>query len=194
MHATGCDQSTWLPARTASIPPGIGDSQAELVRLISQARQEVRVEVMEYAAVAFGGAPYTVIDDALRAAAARGVRVGLRVADLDLTAARIPSLRSLVQVPNVELRVIKIPESASGPIPYSRVVHTKVMTIDGTTGWVGTSNWEGGYLDNSRNVEVVLHSPTLVARLAQLQDQAWASPYVKALEPAIAERQAQPRR
>jgi phosphatidylserine/phosphatidylglycerophosphate/cardiolipin synthase-like enzyme len=173
-------------------PRGVANSEAALVRLIAQAKREIHVEVMEYAATSFGGGAYPVIDDALRAAAGRGVKVQLLIADWDLTPARIPSLRSLATVPNVEIRVIRIPQASTGPIPYARVVHTKVMTIDGTTGWIGTSNWEGGYLDNSRNLEIVLRNRAMATRLGALLRQSWTSAYVKALEPAIAERQAQP--
>lgn len=165
-------------------PPGVGDSQGELVRLIAGAKREIRVEVMEYAAIEHG-APYTVIDDALRTAAARGVHVRLLVADWDLTPPRLPSLRSLATVPNIDLRVIRIPEASSGHIPYARVVHTKIMTIDDAIAWVGTSNWEGGYLDNSRNVEVVMRDPIMARRLARMQEQVWTSPYVKPLAAAL---------
>ena len=168
-------------------PPGVGNSEAELVRLIGQARHEVRVEVMEYGTARRGAPPYTVIDDSLRAAAARGVRVRVLVADWDLTPARLPSLRSLAAVPNVELRVIRIPEASSGPIPYARVVHTKAMTIDGTTAWIGTSNWEGGYMDNGRNLEIVLRDAAIARRLTAMLDQAWTSPYVKPFAAAMAD-------
>jgi phosphatidylserine/phosphatidylglycerophosphate/cardiolipin synthase-like enzyme len=173
-------------------PPGVGDSQAAVARLIGQARREVRIEVMEYAPLARNGGPYTVIDDAIRAAAARGDKVRLLVSDWDLSPFKQPSLRSLAAVPNVELRVIRIPEAKEGPIPYARVVHTKVMTIDGETAWVGTSNWEGGYLDNSRNLEIVLRNRTMAARLRAMQDLAWTSPYVTDLDAAIAWREAHP--
>jgi hypothetical protein len=63
------------------------------------------------------------------------------------------------------------------------------MTIDGATAWVGTSNWEGGYLDHSRDLEVVLRSPVMAARLEAMQQQAWTSSYSKGLEAAIVERQ-----
>ncbi|MBW8754985.1 MAG: hypothetical protein JF595_12700 [Sphingomonadales bacterium] len=172
-------------------PPGVGYSEAALPRLIAQAKREIHVEVMEYAALARDGSPYPVIDDALRAAAGRGVKVRLLIADWDLTPARLPSLRSLASVPNVEIRVVRIPEASVGPIPYARVIHTKVMTIDGATAWVGTSNWEGGYLDHSRDLEVVLQSRTMASRLDALQQQGWTSVYAKGLEGAIAEREAQ---
>lgn len=165
-------------------PNGVADSQAALVRLIGAARRDIRIEVMQYSTTAFGGGSYTIIDDALRAAARRGVHVRLMVADWAMTAARLPGLVSLATLPNVEIRVARIPQLASGPIPYARVVHTKTMTVDGEIAWIGTSNWEGGYLDTSRNVELVLRSRPIATRLAAMQDQAWTSQYAMSLAEA----------
>ena len=140
---------------------------------------------MEYSTTAFGGGSYRIIDDALRAAAGRGVHIRLLIADWDVTTARLPGLTSLAALPNVEIRVASIPQLASGPIPFARVVHTKTMTIDGNLAWIGTSNWEGGYLDTSRNVEVVLRSPAMADRVKSLQDQLWTSAYAVSLSEAL---------
>lgn len=158
-------------------PADIGDSQATLLRLIGEARREIRVEVMSYSTNAFGGGTYMLIDQALRAAAARGVQVRLLVANWTMYPNNLPGLESLDALPNVEIRVTAIPPAASGFIPFSRVVHTKIMTIDGRVGWVGTSNWEGGYLDNSRNVEVVMRDRRMAERLRALHEQMWSSTY-----------------
>lgn len=166
-------------------PADVGDSQSALVKLIAEARREIRIEVMNYAPLQFGGGTYTVIDDALRAAAGRGVRVRLLVADWNLSPFKVPGLESLAAVPNVEIRVSKIPTASTGLIPYARVVHTKIMAIDGEIAWVGTSNWEGGYLDTSRNLEVVMRNRKMAKRLAALQKQLWDSPYAKPLADAI---------
>lgn len=166
-------------------PAGVGDSQASLVKLIAAARHDVRVEVMEYGTTAFGGGAYHVIDDALRAAAQRGVQVRLMIADWDLTPARLPGLVSLAAVPNVEIRVSHIPQAASGFIPYARVSHTKVMTIDSEVAWIGTSNWEGGYMDTSRNLELVFRDRAMAARVGALQAQMWTSPYAMPLADAL---------
>lgn len=169
-------------------PVGVGDSQAALVRLIDGARHDVRIEVMEYSPLTFDGRPYPVIDQALRRAAARGVDVRLLIADWDLTAKRLPFLTSLAAVPHVEIRVARIPPASSGPIPFARVVHTKVMTIDGTQAWIGTSNWEGGYLDTSRNLELVFRNKAMADRVGAMEDSLWTSAYVKPLAQAIADR------
>ncbi|MBO9713063.1 MAG: hypothetical protein J7495_09120 [Sphingomonas sp.] len=165
-------------------PAGIGDSQETLVKLIGQAKTEIRIEVMEYSTQSFGGGTYTVIDDALRAAAARGVKVKLLVTDWNMWPNQIPLLESLASVPNVEIKVASIPPASTGFVPYARVVHTKIMAIDGAIGWVGTSNWEGGYLDTSRNLEIVLRDAKMAGRIAALQTQLWDSPYSKPLAEA----------
>jgi phosphatidylserine/phosphatidylglycerophosphate/cardiolipin synthase-like enzyme len=172
-------------------PPDVADSQAALIKLIASAQHDIRIEVMDYAAVAFGGGAYTVIDNALRAAAARGVHIKLIVADWDLTRQKLPSLESLAAVPNVEIRVARIPPASTGIIPYARVVHTKIMEIDDAIAWVGTSNWEGGYLDTSRNVEIVLRDQAMASRIDALEAQLWTSSYVRPL--AEAEHDPQPR-
>lgn len=167
------------------LPEGVGASEPELVRLIEGARKSIHVEVMEYSTTRFGGGAYTVIDDALRRAAKRGVKVELIIADWDLTEKRLPGLISLAKIPGIEIRVSKIPEASSGYIPYARVVHSKTMTIDGTTAWIGTSNWEGGYFDDSRNLELVFHDSGMTARVRALQRQLWNSPYAIPFEEAL---------
>jgi phosphatidylserine/phosphatidylglycerophosphate/cardiolipin synthase-like enzyme len=62
------------------------------------------------------------------------------------------------------------------------VIHTKAMSIDGEVAWIGTSNWAGGYLDNSRNLEVVLHDAKMARRVAELHEQTWSSSYAQPID------------
>ncbi|MGO4611968.1 hypothetical protein AB4142_37090, partial [Variovorax sp. 2RAF20] len=55
------------------------------------------------------------------------------------------------------------------------------MTIDGELAWTGTSNWSGGYFDNSRNLELVLNDDVMAARLDALYEQLWQSRYAAPL-------------
>ncbi|WP_406851060.1 phospholipase D-like domain-containing protein [Herbaspirillum huttiense] len=167
-------------------PPGVGDSQSELVRLIGEAQQEVRVQLLDYAPLSYGPNHtrpyYAVIDDALRAAATRGVKIKLMVSNWNTEAPAIRYLQSLAVLPNVEIRIVTLPQASSGFIPFARVIHTKAMSIDGKVAWVGTSNWAGGYLDNSRNLEVVLHDAAMAQRVAALHEQTWSSPYAQPID------------
>lgn len=106
------------------------------------------------------------------------------MAGWSLSGKRLPGLLSLAGLPNVDVRVARIPRASAGPIPYARVVHTKVMTIDDKIAWVGSSNWEGGYLDKSRNVELIFRSKPMAVRVDALESQLWTSTYTLPLAQA----------
>ncbi|WP_040266379.1 phospholipase D-like domain-containing protein [Pseudomonas rhodesiae] len=182
------------PARTGNYlvaspqrynPPGVGDSQLELPRLLAEAKKEVRVQLLDYAPLSYGPDNtrpyYAVIDNAVRAAAARGVSIKLMVSNWNTDKLELPYLKSLAVLPNVQIKIVTLPEAKQGFIPYSRVIHSKTMEIDGQLAWVGTSNWLGGYLDNSRNLEVVMRSETMAKRVGDLHRQLWDGPYARAL-------------
>jgi len=173
--------ATLLASPASDDPAGVVDSEQALVSLIGQAKHSVRITVMEYAPLGQHREYYDTIDQALRAAAQRGVRIQLMVANWNLTADKLPYLKSLAVLPNIEIRVVTIPQAPSGFIPYARVIHTKAMTIDDRIAWIGTSNWEGGYLDNSRNLEVVLQNVPMADKLNALHQQLWLSSYAAPL-------------
>ncbi|KPW34456.1 Phospholipase D protein [Pseudomonas coronafaciens pv. atropurpurea] len=167
-------------------PPGVVDSQAELPRLLGEAKNEVRIQLLDYAPLSYGPDKtrpyYPVIDNAIRSAAARGVSVKLMVSDWNTGMPEVAYLKSLALVPNVQVRIVTLPKAAQGFIPYARVIHSKTMEIDDRIAWVGTSNWLGGYLDNSRNLEVVLHDSSMAKRIGQLHEQLWGGPYAKPID------------
>jgi phosphatidylserine/phosphatidylglycerophosphate/cardiolipin synthase-like enzyme len=166
-------------------PKGVRDSQAELVHLLNEAKEEIRVQLLDYAPLSYGPNQtrpyYPVIDTALRAAAARGVHIRLMVSNWNTSNPEIDYLKSLAVLPNVEVRVVTLPPAATGFIPYARVIHSKTLEIDGHIAWVGTSNWLGGYLDQSRNLEIVMHDDSMARRIRALHGQLWDSPYAEAL-------------
>jgi phosphatidylserine/phosphatidylglycerophosphate/cardiolipin synthase-like enzyme len=185
--STETPQGNYLVASPRAYnPTGVIDSQVELPRLLATAKQRVRVQVMDYAPLSYGpehSRPYyAVIDNALRSAAARGVQVELMVANWNTKKPDIAWLKSLAVVPNVQVKIVTIPPASSGFIPFARVIHSKIMTIDGTTAWIGTSNWTGGYLDNSRNLELVLHNPAMSQRVDKLYSQLWDSVYAEPIK------------
>jgi phosphatidylserine/phosphatidylglycerophosphate/cardiolipin synthase-like enzyme len=185
--STETPQGNYLVASPRAYnPAGVIDSQVELPRLLATAKERVRVQVMDYAPLSYGpehSRPYyAVIDNALRSAAARGVKVELMVANWNTKKPDIAWLKSLAVVPNVQVKIVTIPPASSGFIPFARVVHSKIMTIDGATAWIGTSNWTGGYLDNSRNLELVLHNPAMSQRVDKLYSQLWDSVYAEPIK------------
>jgi phosphatidylserine/phosphatidylglycerophosphate/cardiolipin synthase-like enzyme len=167
-------------------PAGVGDSEAGLPALLAEAKSEVRIQLLDYAPLSYGPKGtrpyYAVIDNAVRAAAQRGVKIKLMVSNWNLEQPALAYLKSLAMLPNVEIRVVTLPVASSGFIPFARVIHSKTMVIDNQLAWVGTSNWAGGYMDLSRNLEVVLRNEKMAQRVAALHEQTWSSPYAQALD------------
>jgi phosphatidylserine/phosphatidylglycerophosphate/cardiolipin synthase-like enzyme len=165
-------------------PAGVGDSESELVRLIGAAKDEILIQNLEYFPTSYGKPPhfYGAIDNALRDASARGVKIKILVSHWGTEEPQSAGLKSLSIMPGVEARVITIPEAKEGTIPFARVTHSKYAIFDGKILWLGTSNWAGGYLDQSRNLEIVVKDDALAARAAAVQKHLWDSPYTAPLE------------
>jgi phosphatidylserine/phosphatidylglycerophosphate/cardiolipin synthase-like enzyme len=167
-------------------PAGVVDSEAGLPALLAEAKEEVRIQLLDYAPLSYGPKGtrpyYGVIDNAVRAAANRGVKIRLLVSNWNLESLPQAYLKSLAVLPNIEIRVATLPKASTGFIPYARVIHSKTMTIDGKLAWVGTSNWSGGYFDLSRNLEIVLRNEQMARRLAAVHEQIWTSQYAEALD------------
>lgn len=163
------------------LPPGIGASLRELPRLLGRARREITLQILTYSTHGHGGKRFHAVDDALRAAAARGVTVRLLVSDWGTGREALADLRALAALPTVKVKVVTLPQAAAGCIPFARVIHSKTVVIDGQVAWAGTSNLEAGYLDSSRNVELVVEDAPFAARLGRLQEQLWRSPYAAPL-------------
>lgn len=167
-------------------PAGVVNSEAALPALLAEAQREIRIQVLDYAPLSYGPNGtrpyYGVIDTALRSAATRGVKVKLLVSNWNTEKPAIAYLKSLALVPNVEVKIVTLPQASTGFIPFARVIHSKTMVIDGKTAWIGTSNFAGGYFDKSRNLEVVLRNEKLAQRVLQSQDELWNSEYAAPID------------
>jgi phosphatidylserine/phosphatidylglycerophosphate/cardiolipin synthase-like enzyme len=86
-------------------------------------------------------------------------------------------------VPNVEIRLVTVPQSFKGFIPFARVTHAKLLVIDGVRGWLGTSNWEKDYFYASRNLGLVIDDKGLAAQLQDFFFNGWSSKYAEKLDP-----------
>jgi phosphatidylserine/phosphatidylglycerophosphate/cardiolipin synthase-like enzyme len=165
----------WIPDSTLWDEP-------QLVELIDGAKETVSVQLLTYRPVS-DGEHYDVLESALRRAAARGVRVRLLVSDWCKRESTVPYIQSLALVPNLEVRMVTIPQSSGGFIPYARVIHAKTLVADGRSAWIGTSNWEKDYFHASRNVGVIVRSELIGEVLLRVFEDTWTSPYAYAVDP-----------
>lgn len=165
------------------LPAGVRPSLQALVQLMGQAQKHLQVQLLTYSPVAGKGRFWPVIDNALRDAAVRGVKVEIIISDWVFKSRGLAHLKALTLIPNLSVRIVSIPEASTGHIPFARTVHSKYMVVDDSILWLGTSNWEEDYFTASRNVEVILRQPLLATQGGEIFHKLWTSDYAKPLEP-----------
>ena len=159
------------------------DALWELPRLlawINAATSRLRVTVLTYKIKTRHGDDFHDLDDALRAAAKRNVHVQLLVSAWN---EKDDAVVEIAKVPNIEVRIFDIPKMSTGDIPFARVTHAKYAIFDEGRAWVGTSNWEGDYFFQSRNVSLFFEHGRVPSDLARAFSDAWSSPYARSVAP-----------
>lgn len=159
-------------------PKHVRLAEDALLELIASAKESLQIQLLKYDVVE-DGAYWPVIDNALRDAAVRGVKIQLIVSDWNTKRPGIDFLKSLGMVPGIEIRIPTIPEHSQGPIPFARVIHSKYLVVDSQVLWLGTSNWSKDYFRYSRNVELILRRPELARKAQEVFLRLWESSYVK---------------
>ncbi len=166
------------------IPSDVRASIKAVLELINGARSSIRVQLLDYSTFPFGGGgEWKELDDALRAAGQRGVKVELLVSNWNTRKPGINSLKSLTQARNVEVRFATIPLASTGFIPYARVIHSKYLVVDGQTLYIGTSNWGKDYFYNTRGIELVARKPELAEQAGRIFETLWKSGFVERVDP-----------
>ena len=165
------------------LPPGVPWDLPMLVRLIDGAARTLDLELLSYRTKTADGGRWTVLDDALRRVAVRGVTVRILVSLWAERGDGGRDLAALAAIPGVTVRVLEVPESRRGPIPFARVAHAKYLVADGRRAWLGTSNWEKSYFHASRNASLFVGELAIVASLSAFFARAWDSPLARPLAP-----------
>jgi phosphatidylserine/phosphatidylglycerophosphate/cardiolipin synthase-like enzyme len=171
---------SWSPARFS--PDSLQWDETRLVGLIDGARHEVVAQSLTYGTRSRGLEDHA-LDDALRRAAARGVRVHLILSDWMMGNPSMAELQALARVANVEVKLSTLPDWSGGYIPFARVEHCKYMVVDSLWTWIGTSNWEPGYFRASRNLGVTMRNRALALRARGIFATGWNAPSAHALDP-----------
>jgi phosphatidylserine/phosphatidylglycerophosphate/cardiolipin synthase-like enzyme len=154
-----------------------------LVGLIDGAKHTARVQVLTYRARARNGSEFRELEDALKRASARGVKVELLVSDWSKRPGTIEGLQALHAPPGLTVKLVTIPRWSGGFIPYARVVHSKYLVVDGEAAWVGTSNWERDYFTQTRNVGLIVEGAAFARPLERFFADTWSSPYAAEVDP-----------
>lgn len=164
-----------------NMPDKFYADELAIVEAISQAKRSVKIQVLSYSPSAYGEY-YETLDNAIRSAAQRGVKVEMIVSDWCQHKYEVPYLKSLQILPNVDVKMTTIPEFSEKYVPYARVEHCKMMTIDDNITWIGTSNWKKNYFHASRNLGIIIESKTINSKIAEIFDKSWNSEYANLID------------
>lgn len=173
-------QLTFAASPQNDLPEGVAFELDGLVQRLDAAKRSIEVQVLTYKIKQRDGSPFTTLDEALRRAAARGVKVTLIVSSWGQKDASVTALST---VPNVVVKVITIPAWSKRELQFARVAHSKYCLVDRQVAWVGTSNWEGDYFLKSRNVSVFSSEPGFVGDVVRVFDTVSNSPLTMQLKP-----------
>ncbi|KAI6233589.1 hypothetical protein M3Y99_00894900 [Aphelenchoides fujianensis] len=208
----GVPMRTFISSSPAPLNAKGRDHDADaIIYVISQAREYVRVAVMDYfPATLYMGEErnyyWGLLDDALRGAAFRGARVDLLISQWNYR--RVVStrpemlgyLRSMLTINNVlpfhvggrrgeiNVRLFTVPTSPEQrQIDHGRVNHNKYMVTE-KMAYVGTSNWAADYFITTAGVGVIfetVENPTIVSEFNAVFERDWTSNYTQQLTSSV---------
>jgi phosphatidylserine/phosphatidylglycerophosphate/cardiolipin synthase-like enzyme len=156
--------------------------EPNMVKVIDAAHHELSAQFLGYDTRERGGSAYTVLDNALRRAAARGVQVRLLVADWEKGMGGEQALKALAAVPNISVKFSVMPEWSGGYVSFARVEHCKYILADSSAFWLGTGNAEKNYFYGCRNLGVVVQNGPLATLLHRIFLASWQYPTAEFVE------------
>ena len=159
------------------IPDSTRWDEHAILGLINGAHKTLTLQFLSYSTLERRGGVYPAIDDAIRSAGKRGVKVRMIVSDWEKGSPAVRSLKELSALPNIEVAFTSIPEWSGGYISFARVEHCKFIVADNEKFWLGTSNCEKSYFYATRNLGILCTSTRLAETLARIFQKSWDSPY-----------------
>ncbi|KAH7730669.1 Protein F09G2.8 a [Aphelenchoides avenae] len=191
----GIDSHTFISSAPREFNPKGREFDLEAITfLMGNASRYIRVAVMDYMPETLYMPNHTnrywpAIDDAIRAAAYRGVRIELLISHWNHSRPEMPSyLKSLLQLngaypisqPRIAVKTFIVPATKQqASIPFARVNHNKYMVTD-KAAFIGTSNWAGDYFISTAGVSFVVQTvenPAIVNRFNEVFLRDWNSTY-----------------
>ena len=164
--------------------PDYENEEEQLLKIIRRTKRKLFVQVYSYSLRADNEEGYyDRIDEELRKAASRGVKIKIILPDWAIKKSAIQDIQDLSTVRNIEIKFITIPQHSSGFIPYARVDHCKYFVSDDRVSVISTSNWEWGYFYTSRNATLIISNKKVNQQLTKLFAGVWKGPYVKMVDP-----------
>jgi phosphatidylserine/phosphatidylglycerophosphate/cardiolipin synthase-like enzyme len=161
------------------IPDSTRWDERAIIELINGAQRTLTLQFLSYSPLERRGGTYIAIDNAIRNAGKRGVKVRMIVSDWEKGSPAVRTLKDLCVLPNIQVAFTSIPEWSGGYISFGRVEHCKFIVADSERFWLGTSNCEKSYFYATRNLGVTCTSSRLAGMLSRIFQKSWESPYMQ---------------
>ncbi|MCB0728378.1 MAG: hypothetical protein KDD00_13000 [Ignavibacteriae bacterium] len=157
--------------------------ETELLKIIENSKDSLLIQIYSYSSKAKNETNYyDKIDNALRSAAAKGLKIKMLIPDWAIRESSVKFIKDLSIVENINLKIITIPQFSEGFIPYARVDHSKYFTSDNNISCISTSNWEWGYFYTSRNATLIIDNENITSELSKVFNNLWYGPYVEEID------------
>jgi phospholipase D3/4 len=155
----------------------------ELVKIIKNSKERLCIQMFSYSLKGKKKSEeFDKIDNALRGAATRGVKIKIIFSNWAIKKGATESIQDLSTVPNIEIKFSNIPEYSEGFIPYSRVEHCKYFISDSDVSWISTANWERSYFYECRNATMIIQNKKVNAQLEEVFLRDWNSLLVESVD------------
>ena len=154
-----------------------------LIEAIDHSRQTVNIQLLSFSTINYDQTTFTELEEAIKKAAARGVKINMMLADWSKAPDQVVQLKKLQLVEGITLKLVSIPAWSKGFVSFARVIHCKYMTVDNNWSWLGTSNWSGDYFFHSRNAGIIVEGERFNKDLVRFFMDTWDSPYSETLDP-----------
>lgn len=163
--------------------PGLSSEEDELIKIIDNSKNRLLIQMYSYSPKTKSKEiKYDRIDNALRSAASRGVKVKIIFSDWAIRDEATDFIKSLSAEKNIEIKFSSIPQYSAGFIPYSRVEHCKYFISDNNISWISSSNWEQSYFKNSRNTTIVTDNIKINEELEKVFYRSWDSNFTEKVD------------
>ena len=163
--------------------PGLSSEEDELIKIIDYSKNRLLIQMYSYSPKTRSKEiKYDRIDNALRSAASRGVKVKIIFSDWAIRDEATDFIKSLSAEKNIEIKFSSIPQYSAGFIPYSRVEHCKYFISDNNISWISSSNWEQSYFKNSRNATIVTENLKINEELEKVFYRSWDSNFTEKVD------------
>ena len=164
-------------------PTDVRPALQALLSLIHSAKKTLKIQLLDYSPISGNQSYWPEIDNALRAALVRGVKIQILLGNSASNDRSMDYLKSLATLKNMEIKKVTIPPYSGGAIPFARLIHSKYMVVDDEVLWIGTSNWSRGYFYNSRNIELILRKPELAQTANLIFQKLWDFSHSEKIKP-----------